>query len=145
MHLLAPLAALLGIEVESITERLRSAIIINVVMAGLALLGIIFLVAAGYLALAEVYGAIIAALIASSVFLVLALAVYLGKRIAENRRRRDVAIKRRSTEASAFVTTAALTAMPALLKSPLGRAVGIPAAAVAAYMLLKNRSETKDD
>lgn len=145
MHLLVPLAALLGIEVEAITERLRNTIILNVVMVGMGLVGVGFLVAAGFLALAELYGAIYAALICAALFLVLALAVYLGSRIAEGRHRREVATKRRSTETSAFVTTAALTALPAVLRSPLGRAIALPAAALAAYLLVRKTGDTKDD
>jgi hypothetical protein len=48
MHLLVPLAALLGIEVEAITERVRNTIIVNVAMIGLGLVGVSFLVAAGF-------------------------------------------------------------------------------------------------
>ena len=73
MHLLVPLAALFGIEVEAITHKIRNTIIINAVMIGLALVGAVFLVVAGFLALAELYGAIYAALIMAAVFLVLAL------------------------------------------------------------------------
>lgn len=145
MHLLVPLAALLGIEVEAITERLRNTIILNVVMIGMGLVGVCFLVVAGFLALAALYGAIYAALICAALFLVLALAVYLGSRIAEGRHRREVATKRRSTETSAFVTTAALTALPAVLRSPLGRAIALPAAALAAYLLVRKTGDTKDD
>ncbi|HTO28226.1 MAG TPA: phage holin family protein [Devosia sp.] len=145
MHLLVPLAALLGIEVESITARIRNTIIVNVVMLGLALVGAGFLLVAGFLGLAELYGPIYAALILAGVFLVLALAVYLGTRIGENRHRREVADKRKSTETSAFVTTAALTALPVVLRSPMGRAIAIPAAAVAAYLLLRRSGPTKED
>lgn len=145
MHLLVSLAALLGIEVEAITGRLRSTIIINAVMIALGLVGVSFLIAAGFFALAELYGAIYAALILAAIFLVLALAVYLSLRIAEARHRREVASKRRSTETSAFVTTAALTALPAVMKSPLGRALALPAAAVAAYFLMRKTGDTKDD
>ncbi len=145
MHLLVPLAALLGIEVEAITERLRNTIIINVVMIGLGLIGASFLVAAGFFALAELYGAIYAALILAAVFMVLALAVYLGARIGEGRHRREVATKRRSTETSAFVTTAALTALPMILKSPLGRAIALPAAALVGYLLVRKTGDAEDD
>ena len=145
MHLLVPLAALLGIEVEAITERLRNTIILNVVMVGMGLVGVGFLVVAGFLALAELYGTIYAALICAALFLVLALAVYLGSRIAEGPHRPEVATKRRSTETSAFVTTAALTALPAVLRSPLGRAIALPAAALAAYLLVRKTGDTKDD
>jgi hypothetical protein len=145
MHLLVPLAALFGIEVEAITHRIRNTIIINVVMIGLGLVGVSFLVAAGFFALAELYGAIYAALIMAAVFILLALAVYLGTRIGEARHRREAATKRRSTETSALVTTAALTALPVVLRSPLGRALALPAAAIAAYFVVRNHGEPKDE
>lgn len=145
MHLLAPLAALLGIEVEAITERVRNAIIVNTVMIGLALVGVSFLVAAGFFALADLYGVIYAALIFAAAFLLLALAVFLGTRIGESRRRRQLADKRRSSETGAFVTTAALTALPMLLKSPALRTLSLPAAAIAAYLLIRGGSDETED
>ena len=145
MHLLAPLAALLGIEVEAITERVRNAIIVNAVMIGLALVGVSFLVAAGFFALADLYGVIYAALIFAAAFLLLALAVFLGTRIGESRRRRELAEKRRSSETGAFVTTAALTALPMLLKSPALRTLSLPAAAIAAYLLIRGGSDEAED
>lgn len=144
MHLLLPLAALLGIEVEAITDRVKSTIIINAVMVVFGLAGLSFLVAAGFLALADLVGAIYAALILAGFFLLLALAVYLGSRIGESRRRRELADKRRSSETSAFVTTAALTALPVLLKSPLLRTIGIPAAAIAAFLLVRNSGDNDE-
>ena len=144
MHLLAPLAALLGIEVQAVTERIRNTLIINVVMIALAVVGVSFLVAAGFFALADLYGPIYAALIFAGIFLVLALAVYIGTRIGDGRRRREIAEKRRSTETSAFATTAALTALPTILKSPLGRTIALPAAAIAAYLLIRRGSDDTD-
>lgn len=145
MHLLVPLAALLGIEVEAITDRVKTVVILNAVMITLALLGVIFLVVAGFLALADILGPIYAALILGGVFLLLALAVYLGSRIGESWRKREIATKRRSSETSAFVTTAALTALPVLLKSPLVRTLGLPAAAIAAFLLVRNSGDGKDE
>ena len=145
MHLLLPLAAILGIEVEAITERVKMTIIVNAVMILLALAGLSFLVAAGFFALSDIVGTIYAALIFAAVFLLLALAVYLGSRIGEGRRRRELAEKRRSSETGAFVTTAALTALPVLLKSPLFRTIGLPAAAIAAFLLLRNSGDGDKD
>lgn len=145
MHLLAPLAALLGIEVEAITERVRNAVIVNAIMIVLAMIGTVFLILAGFFALAELYGGIIAALILAAGFLVLTLAVFLGTRIGETRRRREVATRRRSSETGAFVTTAALTALPVLLRSPLVRTMGLPAAAIAAFLLLRGNGDKGDD
>lgn len=144
MHLLAPLAALLGIEVHAVTERIRNTLIVNVVMIALAVVGVSFLVAAGFIALADLYGPIYAALIFAATFLVLALAVFIGTRVGEGRRRREIAEKRRSTETSAFATTAALTALPAILRSPLGRTIALPAAAIAAYLLVRRGGDDTD-
>lgn len=138
MNLLVPLAALLGIEVEAITERVKGLVIANAVMVVFGLAGAGFLIAAGYIALSDALGPLYAALIFAAVFLLLALAVYLGMQIGASRHRREIADKRRSSETSAFVTTAALTALPVLLKSPLVRTLGLPAAAIAAFMLLRN-------
>jgi hypothetical protein len=145
MNLLVPLAALLGIELDSITERVRNAVILNAVIVVFAAVGAFFLVAAGFFALADVLGVIYAALILAAGFLVLALAVYLGSLIGRGRHKREVAEKRRSSETSAFVTTAAITALPVLLKSPLLRRLGIPAAALAAFLLVRGGSDKTDD
>lgn len=144
MHLLAPLAALLGIEVQSVTERIRNTLIVNGLMIALAVAGVSFLVAAAFFALADLYGPIYAALIFAGIFLVLALAIFIGTRIGDGRRRRDIAERRRSTEASAFATTAALTALPAILKSPMGRTIALPAAAIAAYLLIRRGSDNTE-
>ncbi len=144
MHLLAPLLALLGIEVEAITERVRTAIIVNAVMLVLGLLGLGFLIAAGYIALADRLGALYAALIMAGIFLVFALAVFIGTRMGENRRRREIADKRKSSESAAFMTTAALTALPIVVKSPALRALAIPAGLIAAYLLVRNRNDEPD-
>lgn len=144
MHFLVPLAALLGIEVEAITDRVKTTIIVNATMIVFALVGASFLLVAGFLALADIFGAIYAALIFGGAFLLLALAVYLGSRIGEGRRKRELSTKRRSSETSAFVTTAALTALPMLLKSPLVRTFGLPAAALAAFLLVRNSGDDDD-
>lgn len=145
MNLLVPLAALLGIEIDQITERVRNTVILNAAIALLALVGVSFLIVAGFLAVAESLGAIYAALIFAGGFLLLALAVYLGSLIGKGRHKREVAEKRRSSETSAFVTTAALTALPVILKSPLARTIGLPAATVAAYLLVRGGSDRTDD
>jgi hypothetical protein len=67
--------------------------------------------------------------------------VFLGTRVGEGRRRRQLAEKRRSTETSAFVTTAALTALPAILRSPMARTIALPAAAIAAYLMVRGGSD----
>ena len=146
MHLLLPLAALLGIEVDAITERIRNAAIINTVIALLVLIALTFLLVAGYIALADALSPVLAALIMAGGALVLALAVYLGSRIGEGRRHREVVEKRRSSETSAFITTAAITALPVILRSPALRTLGIPAGLLAgAYFLMTRDKKPLDD
>lgn len=144
MHLLAPLLALLGIEVEAITERVRTAFIVNTVMIVLGLLGLGFLIAAGYIALADWFGPLYAALTMAGVFLLLAVAVFAGTRMGQSRRRREIADKRKSSESAAFMTTAALTVLPVVVKSPTLRLLAIPAGLIAAYLLVRNRHDEPD-
>lgn len=144
MHFLVPLAGLLGIELEHITDRVKQTLIVNLAMIALALVGAGFLLFAGYVALAEQVGVLYSALILSAAFFMLALAVYAGARIAEGRRHRVEAERRQSRETGVLVTTAALTALPVLWKSPLVRALGLPAAAIAAILLLNRGDDDKD-
>ncbi|MDB5527603.1 MAG: hypothetical protein JWR51_706 [Devosia sp.] len=147
MHLLIPIAALLGFEVEEITDRLKALAIANAVIALFGLLTLVFLLVAGFLALAAQLGPIYAALIFAGVFFVITVGIVIGMQISENSRKRRLAEKRRSTDTSAFVTTAALTALPVLLKSPLIRNVGLPLAAVvaAAMFIGKSRDDKTDE
>lgn len=144
MNLLVPLAALLGIEVEAITDRAKKLVIVYAVIGLFLLLGCFFLVAAGFFALATQIGPIYAALVLGGVFLVLALAVFAGAQIGESNRKRRTVERRRSSETGAFVTTAALTALPVLLRSPVIRKLGLPAAALAAFLLVRNADDNDD-
>ena len=144
MNFLGPLASLLGLEVDHLTGRIKRAVIINAIIIVLGLLGAGFLVAAGYIALAQEVGPLYASLIFAGAFLLLALAVYAGARIGEGRRKRELVQKRRSSEAGAFMTTAAMAALPMLLRSPLLRTLGLPAA-IAAYLIVTNGGGSDDD
>lgn len=145
MPLLAALGALMGVEVEAMTDRLKAGLAINGAIALLCLLGAGFLIAAGYIALAAIWGALYAALALGGAFLVLALAVFLGGQIGKARHHQELRERRRSSETGAFLTTAALTALPMLAKSPTMRLLGLPAAALAAYLLLRGGSDHADD
>lgn len=141
MGLIAPLAALFGLELESVAARARAAAIVYGLIALFLLAATISLTVAGYLALADLFSPLIAALLMAGLFLVLALAVYAGMLIGRGRTRRHVAERRRASETGAFVTTAALTALPALLRAPALVRIGLPAAAIAAFALLRDRSD----
>jgi choline-glycine betaine transporter len=141
MNFLVPLAALLGFELETMKDRLQRTIFGNAIMVVLSLIGIGFLLAAAFLALAAITGAIYSALIFAAVFLVCAFGLHLSLKASAAKERRAAAAKRHSGETSAFVTTAALTALPVLLRSPLARTVGIPAAAIAALLLFRSKRD----
>ncbi len=140
MGLIAPLAALFGLELEDVAARAKAAAILYGLMGLFLLAGVIFLTIAGYIALADLFSPLIAALILSGVFLLLALALYLGTLLSKGRQRRALVERRRSSESSAFLTTAALTALPVFLKSPMIVKLGLPAAAIAAIALLRENS-----
>ncbi len=142
MGLIAPLAALLGFEVEDLVARAKASALTYGLIGAFLALAVGFLLAAGYMVLADAVGPVVAALIIAGVFLVLALAVYLGSLIGKGRRQREVAERRRASETGAFLTTAALTALPLLTRSPMLLRLGLPAAAIAAIALMRG---DKDD
>lgn len=141
MGLLAPLAALLGLEVGSVVNRAKSAFALYGLMALFLLLALIFLLVAGYLVVAAYLSPIIAALLFAGVFLLLALVLYIATLVGRRRQEREAAEKRRSTEAGAFFSTAAITALPMLAKSPMLLRIGLPAAAIAALTLLRGNNK----
>jgi uncharacterized membrane protein len=136
MNILVPLAALLGFEADAVKERFKRTLVGNAIMAVLAMIGLCFLLAAAFFALSAAISPIYAALVLAAVFLVAAFAVHLTLRASAARERRAALLKRRSSEAGAFATTAALTALPVVLKSPAIRSLALPAVAIAAIVLL---------
>ena len=145
MNMLVPLAALLGIELKEITGRVRQAIIAYAVMAVFGLIAFCFLLVALYLALATWLGGIPAALICAGTALLLAFLTFLMLKISSGHRKLERAEKRRAAETSAFVTTAATTAVPALWKSQAVRSIALPAAAAAAaFLLSRGRGNHRD-
>jgi len=139
LNLLMPLAGLLGLEVEGLGQRVKGLAVVYAVILIFGAIGIGFLIAAGYIALADAVGALYATLILAGVFLAVALLTLIGFSMAEANRRRRIAEKRRSSDTGAFLTTAALTALPVLARSPLMLKLGLPAAAIAAFALLRDR------
>lgn len=139
LGLLMPLAGLLGIEIEELGQRVKGLIVVYALILVSAVIGLAFLITAGYIALSDALGPIYAALILAGSFLAFALAVYIGVSIGENRRRKRLAERRRSSDSGAFLTTAALTALPLLVRSPMLVKLGIPAAALTVLALLREK------
>jgi len=140
LGILMPLAGLLGLEVEGLGQRVKALAIVYGLIAIFAAIGFVFLIAAGYIALVDVLGLLPATLVMAGAFLALALVFFIGLSIGESRRRKHLAEKRRSTDASAFITTAALTALPLLSRSSLLVKLGIPAAAITAIALMREKN-----
>lgn len=143
MGLIAPLAALFGLELEDVAARARAAAILYGLMALFLLAAAVFLTVAGYIALAELFSPLISALILSGIFLLLALALYVGTLLGKGKQKRQLVERRRSSESSAFLTTAALTALPVFLRSPMIVKLGLPAAAIAALAIMRENTRDK--
>lgn len=139
LGLLMPLAGLLGLEVEGLSQRVKGLAIVYALILVCVVIGLGFLIAAGYIALSDLVGPLTATLILAGSFLAIALIVYIGLAISESNRRKRLAERRRSSDAGAFLTTAALTALPLLTRSPMLVKLGIPAAALAALVLLRDK------
>jgi tellurite resistance protein TehA-like permease len=145
MAFLAPLAALLGIELDGLIDRLRTSAVALAITALFGVIAIVFLLVAANVALTDWVGPIYAPLIIAGIALVLALIVWFATRAAEQRRQRLVAEKRRSTDTTALITTAAVTALPLIVRNPAMRAIAIPAGAALAYFMLKRQGEAKKE
>lgn len=139
MAFLGPLAALLGIEIDVLVERVKRNAMTLGVVAFLALIGIVFLLVAINVALTELVGPLLAPLILAGVAGLAAAIVWFAADTGEKRRARRAAERRRSADTTALVTTAALTALPLALKNPTLRVLALPASAVLGYMLLGKR------
>lgn len=74
-----------------------------------------------------------------------ALTIYLVSRITAQVAHKKEVQRRRSSETTALVTTAAITAIPLLMKSPLMKSVGLPLGAALASLFILSRSRRDND
>lgn len=142
LQILAPLlSGILGEELRSAaTQARRSAIFLSLIGISV-LVGLVFLLMAAFLTLERHYGGPCAALImAGSAFLLAIIVLAIMKIIAASERKR----RRRRVEAdkSALVATAAIAAVPAILKRPI-LAVALPLAGIAAMAFLADSKRSK--
>lgn len=145
MGLLAPLAALFGIETDALIDRARRKAVILGIVALFCLIAAAFLLVALYLWLGEIWSPIVAALAIAGGALVIALIAYGIGALADGSRRRQEAERRRANETTALVASAAITALPLLFRSPAARAIGLPLAAVAAAAFFGKAVKDKHD
>jgi SNF family Na+-dependent transporter len=144
MHLLLPLASILGIEVDVLVDRLRKKAVAWSVIGLFALIGLAFLLVAAHLALSDWVGPFWSALIIAGTALFVAAVVFAVIRIIEDIASRREAQRRHSAETTALMTTAAVAALPVVMKSPLMRNIGLPlgGALAALYFLSKPGERT---
>ena len=133
MHLLAPLAALFGIEVGALIARLKRSAAAYSALALFALIGLVFALVAAHIALSEWVGPLWSALIIAAAALVVAIAIWLWSSAAEAAREVRAGERRRATEASAMATTAGLAALPMLLRNPKLGLLALPVIAAVGY------------
>lgn len=143
MHLLLPLASILGIEVDALIGNFRKNAIAWGAIGLFALIGVAFLLVAAHLALSDWLGPIGAALSIAGASLLVAASIFVVIRIIDDVAKRRETQRRHSAETTALVTTAAITALPMVLKSPLMRNIGLPlGGALAALYLLSKPGES---
>src|SRR5687768_1296709 len=118
LALLYPIASLLGIEAGEIVERVKKNGVLWGAIALFGLIALVFALIAAHTALTFWVGPVYAPLIIAGAAALIALGTYIASRImAEIAHRREVQ-RRRSAETTALVTTATVTALPILMKSP---------------------------
>ena len=140
MQFLLPLASILGIEVDDLLDRLRKNAIAWSAVALFALIGLAFILVAIANAASLAWGPIVGPLVVALAAIIIATGIWATMAILEGIARRKALERRHAQEKTALVTTAALTALPIVLQSPLMRKVGIPVggALAAAFLLSKS-------
>jgi hypothetical protein len=139
------LGGLLSGETMEAARRARSAAIAYALAGLCGLFAIVFLLVAGYLALARVIGPVEAGLAIGAGFLVLAGLILLVHRLRQRRRIREDN-KRRKSELIAVATTTAIAMLPTLARGKGGLLTLLaPAVAVVAYAIYRENAPRKDD
>lgn len=140
MQFLLPLASILGIEVDELLDRLKKNAIAWSAVALFALIGVAFVLVAVNNAATLAWGPIVGPLVVALVAIVVAVGIWITMAVIEGIARRKALERRHAQEKTALVTTAALTALPLVLQSPLMRKVGIPIGGALAAAFLLSRS-----
>ena len=138
LAVLAPLLSLLGIEAASITAGVKRQAIIWGLIGALGVVFAAFVLVAINTALAYAVGPVIAPLIIALAAALIALVIFLVAHIQDGKRDAE---KKKGAEMTALVTTAIITAVPLILRSPLFKQIGLPAGAALASALLLRKDD----
>jgi hypothetical protein len=147
MQFLLPLASILGIEADELLDRLKRNAIAWSAMALFALIGLAFVLVAVANAATIAWGPIVGPLVVALAAILIAVSIWATMAIIGGIARRKAIERRHAEEKTALVTTAALTALPIVLQSPLMRKVGIPigGALAAAFLLSRSSGHKAED
>lgn len=140
-----PLASLFGVEASHLTERLKRGAVFYGTVAGFGTLGVIFLLVSLNAWLTTLWGPILAPLAIGLGGLVLAGAIYVAMWLAGHATERRIEAQKHRFERTALVTTAAVSALPLLLKSGLMRNIGLPVGGALAALYLLRLPRGKSD
>jgi hypothetical protein len=143
MGLLAPLASLLGVEVETLLERVKGSAVAFAAIGLFGLICLFFLLVALYTWLTAWFGPIWSPLIIAAAALLVAIVLFVALQMQQTALQRRAEIRRREAQETALVAGAALSALPDLLRSPLVRNVGLPLALYAGFLLLSGSGKRK--
>ncbi len=144
LALLGPLGALLGLEANSIKDRLKRQAVLWGTLGVLGIIAVAFILVAINTALTFAVGPVIAPLLIAGAALLIGIVVFLIFHFRETVEAHKDAEKKRSAEVTALITTAAITAIPLIL--PTLKRAGLPAGAAAAaiYSLLQTKAFRRD-
>ncbi|QDY99815.1 hypothetical protein FQ775_05180 [Nitratireductor mangrovi] len=137
---------LAGLDAQRAARRFRRAVI-DFAFAGAALvLGLGFLVAAAFLFVVERYGPLYTTTGFGIGFIVLAGLILIVHRMIVGIQARRRAEEKRAEQVKSFATTAALAALPAIVRSSgvVGQVV-IPLVAIAAYAIYRENVDSDED
>ena len=143
MGFLAPLATLLGVEVETLLERVKGSAVAFAANGLFSLICVFFLLVALYAWLTDWVGPIWSPLIIAAAARVIALILFGALHIQQAALRRRAEERRREAQETALVAGAALGALPELLRSPLVRNVGLPLALYVGFLMFAGPGKPK--
>ncbi|MDR0252400.1 MAG: hypothetical protein LBI75_04385 [Brucellaceae bacterium] len=135
------ISAILGSEVQAVTQRAKRSAIFYALIAFALLMGAFFLLLALFFFLMMKFGLIISALIMAAGCVVLAVIAYLINHVLDQAEKRRLEERRAAIDTNAALTAAAVAAVPALLKKPL-LGIALPVAGLLAVTLLSRDKKT---
>ena len=144
--LAAILRALMTLDASRVTSRLSRAVVDYAIAGTCFLIGLVFLVAAGFVFAVERYGAIQACLGFGAGFIVLALLALALHKIRSRLAARRFAREAKATQLKTLAGATAIALLPALMKGRGGLVGGmLPVLAMAAYAIYNENAPRRDD